>query len=78
MYTLLLDDIPNIDINTTLADDYKDNCVNFYLGTVKLVILEYTVELVMIVSDRLLLNVGYYKFYRSLAYIVSLTTRAAI
>ena len=67
MYTLLLDDIPNIDINTTLADECKDNCVNLNLGTVKLVILEYTVELVMIVSDRLLLNVGYYKFYRSLA-----------
>ncbi len=67
MYTLLFDDIPNIDINTTLADEYKDNCVNLNLGTVKLVILEYTVELVMIVSDRLLLNVGYYKFYKSLA-----------
>jgi hypothetical protein len=67
LYTLLLDDIPNIDINTTLADECKDNSVNLNLGTVKLVILGYTVELVMIVSDRLLLNVGYYKFYKSLA-----------
>ncbi len=67
MYTLLLDDIPNIDINTTLADECRDNCVNLNLGTVKLVILEYTVELVKVLSDRLLLNVGYYKFYRSLA-----------